>query len=80
MTTSPTAVRPAEPLAPPLYAVTAENAHTSGARALAARAGVWAGDVLLVAMGLVLLPVVILLVGAPIALVVRLVMAVAQGG
>ena len=80
MTTSPTAVRPAVPLAPPLYAVTAEGAQTSGSRALAARVGTWAGDVLLVAAALVLLPVVILLVGAPIALVVRLIMAVTQGG
>lgn len=45
-----------------------------------ARIWIWAEDVLWVAAALLALPALILVIGAPIALIIHLVRAVAQGG
>jgi len=76
MTTLPSALRPAMPGAP--RAVAIPSGVSRPVTTLSRVAG-WGADLLWVAGALLLLPAVILLVGAPIALVVRLVMAIAQG-
>ncbi|MDP1570967.1 MAG: hypothetical protein Q8L86_13300 [Vicinamibacterales bacterium] len=58
----------------------ARDAGTSHMPTLTARIWIWAEDVLWVAAAILLLPALILLIGAPIALIVHLVRAVAQGG